>query len=144
MKSILMKMKKINNSIVKILLLKEEKMKIQSLFVCMFLIFGMFGSIRFIEDNDFFTESPIVLHANIDNRVNDESLKDVKVKFVVMDSGIYGVSGTSSLKANDITSKYAYSDVYRNDLAKGEHWVRITAYSSTGQRSIKHRPIIIN
>lgn len=119
-------------------------MKVYNLILCFFLVFSMLGSIRFIEDNDYFTESPLILHANLNNRGRDDSLKNVRVRFMVMDSDIIGVSGSSYLGANDITSKYAFSDVYKNDLPKGEHWVRIVAYSSTGQRTIRHRPIIVN
>lgn len=120
-----------------------NKMKIQNVIICMFLVFGLFGSVRFLDDNDYFGESPLVLHANIDNRGSENSIDGLKVKFLVMDSEVMGVSGRSYLKGDDVASKVVYTDIYGNDLSKGEHWVKIYAYGKDGERSIKYRPIIV-
>lgn len=118
-------------------------MKVQNLIMCMFLVVGLFGSIRFLDDNDYFGQSPLVLHANVDNRKNSQSIDGLRVKFLVMDSEVMGVSGSSYLKGNDVTSKTVYTDIYSNDLQSGEQWVKIYAYGKNGERSIKYRPIIV-
>ena len=118
-------------------------MKVYNFMLCMFIVLGLFGSVRFIDDNDFLGNSPLILHANIDNRESDRSVDGLKVKFLVMDSELMGTSGSSYVRGNDVTSKTIVTDLYGNELSAGEHWVKIYAYGKDGERSFKYRPIII-
>ncbi|MCB9358694.1 hypothetical protein H6503_02070 [Candidatus Woesearchaeota archaeon] len=115
-------------------------MKSYTILLSVLIVFAMFGSIRFIDDN-LYQESPIILHANIDNRGNENAVDNMRVKFLVLDD--YGYAGTSSqnnVRAGDTAAKVAYG---YHDLEPGEYWVRIYAYGDDGERHIKHRPIII-
>ncbi|MFT4303219.1 MAG: hypothetical protein ACMXYG_01520 [Candidatus Woesearchaeota archaeon] len=115
-------------------------MKTYGIFLSVLIVFSLFGSIRFLEDNDFISEE-IILHANIHNRNSENTMHNTRLRFIVLDDfGTRGVSSGTHVDPGKSTSKIAHS---QHNLEPGEYWVRIYAYSDDGRRSIRHRPIII-
>jgi len=118
-------------------------MKNYTIILSIFLVIGMLGSIRFLEDNDY-TSDIITLHANVRNRQSNDTLENVRVRMLVLENGgTLASSGQSNIKSGDVGSKIISTDLYGNALMPGENWVRIYAYDENGNRDIKHRMIIV-
>jgi len=118
-------------------------MKTNSLIISILVVFVLIGGTRFLDDNDYAKDS-IILHTNIDNRMNSEAIDNVRVKFLLLDDiPIVGASTANRLRGGDIGSKTMVMDLYGNQIEPGEYWVRIYVYGDDSTRRIKHRPIII-
>ena len=112
-------------------------MKINTFILTFFIVFAMISSIRFLDDNDFATDS-IILHANIDNRGSQATMRGARAKFVILDDATKMPSTQSNINGNDIDARTMSSDFYGNPVPAGEYWVRLYV-----ERHIRHRPIIV-
>jgi hypothetical protein len=118
-------------------------MKLYTIFISIFLVFMTLGSIRFLDDNDYIGNL-VTVHANINNRDNNETISDVRLRFLVLDQGfVYSSSNQNSIKDGAMSSRVATDNLYGSNLAPGEHMIRIYVYGDDGVRRIRHRPIII-
>ena len=119
-------------------------MKKLEFILCIFVVFVVMGSIRFLDDNDF-TSDGFAIHTNVNNRKGVSEIENVKMKYLFLDDGIdiAGSSSTTDLRGGDIGAKTVYYDIYNNEIPAGEYMVKIYVYGDNGVRRIKHRPIII-
>jgi len=117
-------------------------MKISSLLIGTLVVLAMISSIRFLDDNDFASNS-IIVHTNIDNRVGDSTIRGARAKVVVLDDGVRMPSAQSNINGGDVSSRVMVTDFYGYPIEAGEYWVRVYVYEEDGERHIRHRPIII-
>lgn len=114
-----------------------------SIIFSIFLLLGILGSIRFLDDNDYVSDV-VTLHANIDNRKANDDIDNAKVKYVFLDNiDIRGSSRTTEIHGGDVGVKVVSTYVRDYGLAPGEYMVRVYAYGDDGKRDIKHRVVVI-